>query len=463
MKKFLGLFVMLWLVLWFTFAKQSLVSGNSSIYAYDSSTNLTGVYTGGDIIISAVDFKQIVWNNGLMWPTNTVINNLPNMWVEVNLAFKNIGTTPIRVPNSSENWDYWYMQITCQTDREIQPCSAQISMSSLYQWRYILPGQTIQSRVWLWWNQFPTIWSSTNNTLKFTVKWTQPPQIVEWMGYYNDNNITINGIWTVSLLETNNQNNSFILPYTLGLSNSNIWQVGYMCNADTGITCAAGLVCQWAKPEYNLNGVCQLTNNNITNTSKWFDLTIQDITSTYNAKTNKVKYNFKVKNVWDKIYTPNLTIQDNGTTNADRIVFNKLSVDGKYMLQWPYNCNMYSINGCEDYIADLWFSLLSTISPWKYKSFSFEVEPTTAQWKVLENADYSIVNIFSVWSLPLIIANNTNILNNDSNNTNNKVQFITKFTKGTINIPSSTGSTASHSTRDKEDLAITNITTKWLL
>ena len=98
------------------------------------------------------------------------------------------------------------------------------------------------------------------------------------------------------------------------------------------------------------------------------------------------------------------------------------------MLQWPYNCNIGNTNGCEDYLSQFWYSLLSILNPWEYQSFSFQVEPTLAQWYSLSNGNYSIAHVLSIWSLSLINMNSTNILPNDINNNNNIIQFSTPFT-----------------------------------
>jgi hypothetical protein len=190
-------------------------------------------------------------SNGKIWPVNTVISTKSNDYVTVNITFKNIGTKPLYLPLQDIDNTYWMLPVECQgANASNGPCEVRIDKSSLTQWRYLLAWKSVK---WTTISMASDLaWKlSKNNSMFFIVssqqqQWRNPVQ----PNRYRD-----------TLFETNGRNNTFSIKYTV-----------------------------------------KSTQAPITNPNQWFDLTIQNIKSTYNQEEDRIYYSMKVKNLWKADY-----------------------------------------------------------------------------------------------------------------------------------------------------------------
>lgn len=375
-------------------------------------TLLTWVYTWGDIIISAASFTQTL-PNGTVWPINTIISTGSNAPVAVNITLKNIGTMPLYIPIANQNGNDWIFAMQCQWPSQWWGCFVKVPLSSLTQWRYLLAGQSIQWTItnsihwgWFW-------YPYTNTSLTFTVnsqqqQWRSPVQP---------------SMYQTILFETNGQNNTFTINYTVPSTSNPI---------NTGVLEPIEI------------------ENPIWIVRKWFDLKIKDINATYNQLTNKLLYTFKLVNLWNKNYNLWWT----GNNAVSHIVINAWSTnwssDPTLWFIWQnnmpcnYNCQFLWGNGT-------FYPLrmpVGFVGIWNNNSIniSFEAEPVGIVEEWLPHGTYTMCNKFYVWKYNLIATtnsngivvetNNSNILPEDLIPSNNSTTYCTTFTKANWTNPS---------------------------
>lgn len=160
--------------------------------------------------------------------------------------------------------------------------------------------------------------------------------------------------------------------------------------------------------------------NSSNNTPQWFDLTIQDITSTYNQQTDKIRYTMKIKNMWNMWYN---FVQ--GTLWAGLM------------------SNFYPEN----------FWLMENLSAFWWTKDYLEMDTTTpVLWSVVwTNTKCHTFKVGILYS-----SNGNSLLPWDTNIANNTVEKCTTYTGTSSNQQQSTGSTISSNKKNKEDLTITN-------
>lgn len=450
--------------------------------------NLTGAYTGGDIIITALSFSH-----ANLTPQNTIFANHSDNAVYVDITFKNNGTTPLYIPLINQPNNEWDYNIICYTNWWSGWYPARINKTLLQQWNYLLPGGTVPWKFKMNQNMFPS--HAPNGHY---LKCVAVSQAQQWWNPLNHN------AYQTSLFEFNGQNNEFNINYTYNnptnsapvCSNQlvyaytqtvNIWRGSNpsirnwanslpSCSCDiNALDTASPHDCQFNGQRMNIQypnitwpvnnaywftwsnvwpfctdnhnaadgGVdvylsilgtwniptCNQTGGNNTGING-FDLTITDITSTYNSNTNRLKYNFKLKNIWNWIYTP--TINWNYVFDAERIKISKTSSSQVSIgLIGRSSCNYGTWLPCEleNTTNYLWFYMPYSILPWWFRDFSFEITPSNVDWWNLLSGSYGICNTFKIGLHNLIDSNSSNILPNDINISNNSTEYCTTFIK----------------------------------
>jgi len=187
---------------------------------------------------------------------------------------------------------------------------------------------------------------------------------------------------------------------------------------------------------------------------KWFDLTLTDITSTYNQSSNTIQYNFKLKNIGNKPYYDNTT----NISHKALVFFRKRTTasNGTQILLMHNILNSPDfLNSSTTYNAT--FSISAPLSNWTLGSsalsniignntfnFSYSVNPLpqSLMWE-LSNWTYNICNELYIWAEPIIWSTESpSVLANDINVANNSHVHCTTFTKTNwTNLDNGTGNT----------------------
>ena len=362
-------------------------------------TLLTWVYTWGDIIISAASFTQTL-PNGTVWPVNTILSTGSNAPVTVNITFKNIGTMPLYIPNTSVGKSvYWGYMIYGWGNGW---ANTNVTSSILTQWDYLMPWWTIQWTLTINGSQFHNPYNPTTSPY---ITFTATSQQQQWR------NPTQPSQYQNMLFESNGQNNSFTINYTVPSTSNPI---------NTGVLEPIEI------------------ENPIWIVKKWFDLTIplNSFSSNYNASSNELSYNFNIKNIWNKPY-----VTSNNSQFPPAFIFYRTrvqSANGTQIIMNESNILPSTNNNITVYIPQLTLSNIAnqntiplnlTTKPYWYSANIWTTD--------LPNWTYDICNEFYIWTYPISWPNQLpNVLSNDINTSNNSTTYCTTFTKTNWNNPS---------------------------